>query len=76
MNKDTQEYIFKGFIAVILTLALYILSGFEKSINNLQTSVNTLNISLASYGGKLINQKDGIIRLEKRTERIEKKIFK
>lgn len=63
-------------MAVVLSLSMYIFSGFEDSIEKMQTSINTLNVNFASFSEKLISSGKERMRLEKRIDYIEKKISK
>ena len=70
-NKDFIEYIFKGFIAVVMSLSIYIFSGFESSIDNIQKSVTKLNINFALFSERLITHKENYIQMEDRVRRLE-----
>ena len=70
-NKDLVEYLFKGFVSVVLFLALIIFNGFNDSIDKMQESINTLNINFASFSEKLISSGKERARLEKRIEKLE-----
>jgi len=72
MNKDIVEYIFKGFISIVLTLSIYIFSGFESSIEKIQESVSKLNINFAVFSERLIIQKENYIQMNERVTKIEK----
>lgn len=71
MNKDLVEYVFKGFIAVVLSLSIYIFSGFEGSIERIQESVSKLNISFALFSERLVTQKENYIQITDRVKRME-----
>ena len=70
-NKEIFEYLFKGFISVVLVLSMYIFQGFESSINRIQESVVKLNISFATFSEKLIAQKEDSIQLGERVTLLE-----
>lgn len=72
-NKDLVEYLFKGFVSVVLFLALIIFNGFDGSMGKMQESINTLNINFAAFSEKLISSGKERARLEKRIERLEEK---
>lgn len=74
MSKDFAEWIFKGAITILLTMALSILKDFDESLDKMQSSVNRLNISFASMAQKLVNQNETNRRLERRLDKLEDKI--
>jgi hypothetical protein len=71
MTKDLVEYIFKGFIAIVLSLSIYIFNGFESSIEQVQHSVTSLNLNLALFAERLMTQKENYLQIEERVGRIE-----
>ena len=61
-------------MALLMSLCLYILKDFGNSLDNMQESVNRLNVSFAKMSERLINAAANDTRLEKRIEKLEYKI--
>lgn len=73
-NRELIENAFKAIMALLLSLCLYILKDFGNSLDKMQNSVNSLNISFATMSERLINQTNRNVDLEKRIESIEVKM--
>jgi len=73
-NRDLIENAFKILMALLMSLCLYILKDFGNSLDNMQESVNRLNVSFAKMSERLINAAANDTRLEKRIEKLEYKI--
>jgi len=73
-NRELIENAFKILMALLMSLCLYILKDFGNSLDNMQESVNRLNVSFAKMSERLINAAANDTRLEKRIEKLEYKI--
>lgn len=73
-NKDIIESLFKGIATILMALCLYILRDFGSSLDNMQKSVNRLNVSFATMSEKMVNNTSRYSIVEKRLFIIEKRL--
>ena len=73
-NRDLIENAFKILMALLMSLCLYILKDFGGSLDKMQESINSLNVSIASMSERLIGAAANDTRLEKRIEKLENKV--
>ena len=70
-NKDIAEYVFKGIITVLLSIGLLIFKDFDQALDDMQRSVNRLNVSFATMSEKLVNQSRANDKFDRRLDKLE-----
>lgn len=68
------EMIFKAIATLLMTISLFLIKDFGTSLDQVQNSVNRLNISFATMSQKLIGQGYQNEGLGKKLEDVEKKL--
>jgi len=63
------EWIFKGFITVLLTISMFLVNSFNRTLENVERSVSGLNVNIAT----LIEKDNGQTRrLDRHAERLDR----
>lgn len=67
------EMIFKALMSALVSLGIYLLSNFSNSLDKIQHSINSLNVSIAQIIERTTIQKEMLRRLEERIKKLEEK---
>lgn len=76
MRQEIIKNVFMVFISIVLSLCVYIFSGFDDALINLQQSVSKLNENVAVTGEKLFNQNNNIKKIERKIDKLEERFEK
>lgn len=70
-QKDLIEWVFKGFITIILGLGMYLVRDFSSTLKNVEQSISGLNVNLARLVERDTGQNQRLDRHEKRLDNLE-----
>ena len=74
MQKGLIENIFKGVLAILMSVSLFILRDFKFSMDNMREAITDLNVQLATMSEKLVSQSYVNKILSNRIDRLEREL--